>query len=512
MKTFYSRLSQVSLKDWLEYHPYNEEAASDRFYINLCNDIQHEMLLFDVEDHLVGADYKYLACMLTCYFEDMVSETGIWTSFTGEHHKLYGKYLPFYDLEGYDPEDVNLADIQFLIWHFCSSLSVHGHFIDPFSIENTEIARMVYDMLYEAADRAPENGNMKAALVLAPDANIDEVSKHLDFFFFGCYLNRYYMTTLLQKEILDVKNMKGTQKDIDNRRVHLLFNRVSPLLAQRSGEMAACRAGGSHPLCQNLMSLSIRKEGTFLYIGSTDRNLQMKHIASGVLIDLVMPDWNFPMMEGVTVIRAGIVQWDGEWYAAGPVFPSSGDKNKEIAESEKCLFSQKASQLGIIRREEECFLEVSKNRRYMFLESKAAAFSFIDRVWETYHMKYGIDSKDRKMFDVYHATFDVDENFDNLVIFFNSRTGMEFYPNIAHCISIWDNPFFDIYAETHIESLIMDQRVSSEFIFFLIENQLIEIEPVSGDGGFHYVWANCDFLLRYWKKEKYVSEPELFIE
>jgi hypothetical protein len=123
-----------------------------------------------------------------------------------------------------------------------------------------------------------------------------------------------------------------------------------------------------------------------------------------------------------------------------------------------------------------------------------------------------MDSVDRKMFDMCGVKFEVDDDFENLTIFFNPHAGMEFYSGIAQCISSDENPFYDQNAETDIEDLILDEHVSSDFIYFLIENQMIEIEPVSGTGGFHYVWANCDFLLRYWKKERYVSKPKLFIE
>jgi len=512
MKNLFPRLSRITLKDWLEYHPYNSEASSDRFYIDLCNDLQHEMLHIDVDDHLVGADYKYLACMLACYLEDVVGQTGMWTSFINEHHKLYGKYLPFYDMAGYEHGKINLADIQFLIWHFCSNLTIHSRFIDPYSIGNNEIAQIVFNMLHETVIEAPVNEDLQTALVLAPDANIDKVVQHLDFFFFGCYLHQYYTMILMEEEKLDVKNRKGTKKDIDERRIHLLFNSVSPLLAQRSGEMLAYWVGEAHPLYKKLKSLSKRKEGCFLYESATATHLHMKHIASGILVELSNPNWDFPLVAEVTVVRMGIVQWGDEWYAIGPVFPTTDFTNEKITEKEKCLFAPVASHLGVVKREEESFLEVNYNKRFLFLESKREVFFFIDNVWETYHLRYGMDSMDRKMFDVNDVTFNVDEDMENLVVFFNPRTGMEFYPNIAQCISVWDNPYFDQNSETNIEDLILDERVSSDFIFFLIDNQMIEIELTTGDKGYHYVWANCDFLLRYWKKERYISEPKLYIE
>ena len=506
MKSLYPRLSQITLTDWLAYHPYNEESPSDQFYIGMSNDIQHEMLLIDVEDQLVGADYKYLACMLTCFFEDMVSQTGIWTSFTNEHYRLYGKYLPFYDMEGYDHEDINLADIQFLIWHFFSNLSVRSHFVDPFSIENTEMARMAYSMMNEAVEQAPANDYLNRSLILPPDANFAELTECLDFFFFGCYLNHYYTTTLMQEEVLHVKNRNGTHEDLNDRRADLLFNRVSPLLAQRSCEMSARWLGDAHPLYQNLLSLSKRKEGYFLYEGATDTHLRMKHIASGISVDVAGHDRHFPLKEGKTTVRMGIVQWNGEWYATAPAVPVTDQENIEIAESEKTLFAQKASQLGIVRREEECFLEITQNKRIVFLETKRDAFHFIDNVWDMFHIRYGKDSTDRKMVDVYDVTFNIYDDSENIVIFYNSRLGMEFYPDIAQFIMDWDNPFFDGAAETDIEDLFLDERISSDFILYLINHQMIETESLTGERGYHYVWTDCDFLLRYRKKENYASE------
>ena len=515
MINLFPRLSRITLNDWLEYHPYDKEISSDHYYIELANEIQYEMLHFDVNDHLVGGDYKYLTCTLICYLEDIVSGAGMWTSFIDEQRHLYGKYLPFYDMAGYERGELNIADVQFLIWHFCSNLSVQNHFVDPFSIDNTEMARIIFEALNEASALAPENEVLKNALKLSPDADIDQIITQLDFSFFGCYLHHFYSTSLLEGEILDVKNQKGFRQDFDqlvaDRRASLLFNRVTPLLAQRSNEILAQRVGKSHPLYTKLLMLTDRKEGLFLCEGETATHIHMKHIASGIQVELSRPGWMFPLTPNVTAVRMGIAYWDDEWRVIGPAFPVSNYETT-ITVKEKFLFASVASHVGIVKRQEECFLECNDNKRMVFLKSKREAFAFIDNVWEAYHLKYGLDCMDRKAFDVHDATFEIDDDLENLVVFFNPHAGMEFFPDIAQCISAESNLFYDKNTDTNIEELILDERISSDFIYFLIENQMIEIEPLSGAVGYHYIWANCDFLLRYWKKERYVSKPKLFIE
>jgi len=209
----------------------------------------------------------------------------------------------------------------------------------------------------------------------------------------------------------------------------------------------------------------------------------------------------------------GIVQWEDDWYAVGTAFPIiTGYENVQINENEKYIFKIVETQIGIVKRQEESFLEVNNNKRILILDNKRDAFIFIDKVWELYHLKYGIDTIDRKLFDVHGLTFDVNDDLENLTLFFNPCSGLEFYPNIAQCIILPDNKYFNKNAEADIEDLILDEKISSDFILFLIENKMIEIESLHNGSGFNYIWNNCDFLLRYWKKERYIPEPKLFVD
>ena len=515
MKSHFPRLSRISLEDWLEFHPYDKEVSSDHYYIALCNDIQHEILFIDEEDSLVGGDYKFLSCILACYLEDIVSQTGIWKSFTNEHFRLYGKFLPFYDMCKYDPGNLNLADIQFLIWHFFSHLPIKSHLVDPYSIENADIAKFVFSVLNEAVCQAPINEDLMSALTLKKDANISDLADFFDFLFFKCFLQKNYSSTLLDGEIIDLKNKKAGSDNfkimLENRRTQIAFNKVSPLLAQRSSMILANLAGKMHPLYSHLLALSTRKEGTFLYEGATPSHLLMKHIASEEQIALKNPNWKFPLTEGKTIINMGIVKWKNEWCAIGHV-SQVDENNLKINDFEKFMFKEIDNQIGIIKRNQECFLELTDNNRIIILDNIRDAFDFIDKLWELFHRKYGRDTIDRKLFDVHSLTFGVDEDLENLVVFFNPRVGLEFYPDIAQSILMPDNKYYDIKSEINIEDLMFNERVSSDFVLFLIENQMIEMESITDKGGFVYVRSNCDFLLRYWKRERYMPEPVIIID
>ena len=87
--------------DWKTLHPYSGSAPTDLYYITLAN--KALAAIRAVETSLEESDYrkideteqKELACILTAYFEDIISQTGIFQAFTRIHGKRFGKPLPF---------------------------------------------------------------------------------------------------------------------------------------------------------------------------------------------------------------------------------------------------------------------------------------------------------------------------------------------------------------------------------------------------------------------------------
>ena len=92
METSNKSVSQA----WMAYHPYTKESRIDHYYIGICirvRDILKEKsfkLLFDNFDHIALTE---LAAFLVCYFEDVISNLGLWRAFREEHERLYGNTL-----------------------------------------------------------------------------------------------------------------------------------------------------------------------------------------------------------------------------------------------------------------------------------------------------------------------------------------------------------------------------------------------------------------------------------
>lgn len=97
-------------KEWLDFHPYHNTDSVDLYYVNLANKIKKTILeVLGDNPYSSEESLDELACMLTAWFEDVISPLGIWKAFTTECEKVYGTKLPFYDLtEEHYPDEINV--------------------------------------------------------------------------------------------------------------------------------------------------------------------------------------------------------------------------------------------------------------------------------------------------------------------------------------------------------------------------------------------------------------------
>ena len=92
----------IYMQRWLSFHHYSAPQQSDFYYLKLCNEIFSMLEEDDFPDEelsLSEVEKKNLACFITGYFEDVISGPGLWKAFITQVNGLYGRYLPFFDLE-----------------------------------------------------------------------------------------------------------------------------------------------------------------------------------------------------------------------------------------------------------------------------------------------------------------------------------------------------------------------------------------------------------------------------
>ena len=106
-------------KDWLQLHPYKQSNPVDSYYTGIANRIYNIMEQTELINSFEGDEAKQIAIRIAAYFEDVISELGIWRAFLLKNKELYGKYMPFYTPDDhYYDDEVNAEDVRFLLWHF----------------------------------------------------------------------------------------------------------------------------------------------------------------------------------------------------------------------------------------------------------------------------------------------------------------------------------------------------------------------------------------------------------
>ncbi len=161
---------------WMAYHPYTKATSTDHYYIGICIRIRDILkgklfkILFDSFDHIALTE---LAAFLVSYFEDVISDLGLWRAFRDEHEQLYGKRLPFYDLtDDYFEEEINFADVAFLIWYYLTckqdseSGEQNGCILNPDAPEILVMTGKVFAIFEEQYEYAVENTALMDPLIL----------------------------------------------------------------------------------------------------------------------------------------------------------------------------------------------------------------------------------------------------------------------------------------------------------------------------------------------------------
>lgn len=148
------KTKSIYANDWLQIHPYTSVRPSDAYFIGLANRLFAACTLHELPE----AFRKKLALYASAYLEDLVSGLGLWQSFLSEHQALYGTSLPFYPtLSGYYPDEVNEADLRFLIWNAWQKSGLAPHYLYPHAPRIAEQASAFYTILDKAYEDAPEN-------------------------------------------------------------------------------------------------------------------------------------------------------------------------------------------------------------------------------------------------------------------------------------------------------------------------------------------------------------------
>lgn len=150
-------MEKITFQQFLLRQPsYPEEQPTDKYYFALC-----QRLIEIADKSGLMSDYhpsvvQRTMLAITGYYQDVICDGGLWHAFIDMNNRLYGRPVPFYEIPGeYTDYELNLPDVQFMLWYVSSMYSDAQHRRYPLDERLLEMARIIYDELERCYDEAP---------------------------------------------------------------------------------------------------------------------------------------------------------------------------------------------------------------------------------------------------------------------------------------------------------------------------------------------------------------------
>lgn len=516
----------IQIKQWLELKPYAKYKKTDSYYLKLSNKVHHRLIknshTLVLRNYLAKSEIEMLACFLSSYFEDIISKTNIWNSFVNSHQRLYKKFLPFYPTELYNQNGINLQDICFLMWHFINSAQ-EEILTAPTNEFIIKISSAVYEIFIESENYAPVNKDIQSYYHL--DANETDyyvTRKLIDTILFRTYL--FYPDTVLdfKQQIAKIQIEHQSDPDLmaylNDFQENSLHKTCTQLMALNGKQWLAEIIGNKHPLYQDILSISPIIKGMFLYKGQDQENIHIEHIASGKRFEMTKLSFDeFDALETIdNILYLGIVQWKDQWWFSGMFFQQPYDENIFTKEKQSLQSKIDVSFLDqtktILALHHRAFKEFNNKQSIVFLPSEKIN-DFYEKYIQYYNSTLNLTAKQRKInlpkLDI--GTMSFEDISETGLVFFNPKGGIEIVLNNNNAFPLPNNPYFDPKHSTDdIMHIMTDKSISTELVMYCMDtckSKLPFFDTVTGQ----YIFNDLDFLLRYWKKDKYYRESSLSV-
>ncbi|WP_319229192.1 DUF3843 family protein [Draconibacterium orientale] len=317
---------------------------------------------------------------------------------------------------------------------------------------------------------------------------------------------------------------------LNENRETTLQNSATRLLALKGKDWLAEILGKNHPLHKSYANLSHRIRGFFLYKGQDEKDIFLEHIASGKRFNLTTKSFDnaADLREIDTILFIGLVRWEDEWWFSGIYFQQEfnadlvlDERNSfESRQQVNFLDQDKKEMKETLEKQYEVFLEFNNGSPIAFM-SAGKLQDFAKEFFNYFNDSLNLSKKEieevRKRSrqegffkpDEDKAAIDFSDKAKSGLVYFNPKSGLEMALSVNSAFPLPENPFFkEEYSEDHIFSLFMDQSISTELAMFCIEKCSNKL-PFFTEGVGKLYLNDIDFLLRFWKDEKYFSYPRI---
>ena len=208
--------------------------ATDEYYLTLAKYIGKLWESMDVFPEIGEEMRKNVVVNLVSYYQDVIADAGLWRAFVMMCRKLYRRPVPFYDEpEDYIDYELNLVDVQFLVWYSLESQLGFNGLVSPFDPDLLRFASQVYklfDFLYEDAPE-PENFKQLMELDIDDREQVRDIFRMSGWLFWKSYFLRPVSKHAYEPEVVEDEELTVDETLTDERRLRTTFEQPTGPLA-----------------------------------------------------------------------------------------------------------------------------------------------------------------------------------------------------------------------------------------------------------------------------------------
>lgn len=480
---------------WREAHLLPLLCPTDVFYVKYARKLRDKIKKADFERKLALEDMTEIALTLTYYLEDVVSGLGVWRSFIMEHKRMYGRYLPFYetDEEHYYVDEINEADVRFLIWMIFQKRN-SGMIVNPENSYMQRLAQEVFGVLDEDFEMVPVNNDLLEAMknpVLYQDFyNLKTLMIQV-----CCmsYLFYYFTAQHRDRVVQQVNRIVGEGQPLSVIEYMAesflgVHEKTGPLAMKPQFWIGRMLEYWDMNEEANAVKQMENRELQPYFVVENDHQRILLEDWQGQHFELMASDLLQDEADKVTkrkVMLGSLVKYKDRWYPNGGVsWLKQEDRflkyreQKQSAQKQKELITDKV-------------LRLNQNCPFLFFEDYSAM-----KKWIGENLKDEFQNTDTPELSEAH------EQEKNLVAFVSPETGFLVLPGGACCVCHPDNPYYQAdEAGAYAIKVLFDPHYSaSEMVRCLVREKLLPdaalFSEISEERGKQLLQDNLDFLLR----------------
>lgn len=226
---------EITLDDIRKWQPESKiENSTDEYYLMLAQYVDKMWKSMGVFPEIGEDIRKGVVMAMVSYYQDVVADFGIWRSFVQFCRKEYGKPLPFYDEpENYVDSELNLEDIQFIIWYSLESQLGFQGLVSPYDSDLLRLARQVFklfDYLYDDAP-TPEKFKEFSEVDLDDREQVADIFRLSGWLFWNSYFLRPTSKFAYEPEVSEEDELSIAETLTDEKRLRTTFEKPTGPLA-----------------------------------------------------------------------------------------------------------------------------------------------------------------------------------------------------------------------------------------------------------------------------------------